>query len=249
MDAGEMASVYFPAMPPLSLSVILAALPAVVILWYFRRLDKARPEPLGLIGRSVLYGFLAVIPAAAIEMGIGFVAPERSTLLSQLFYAFAVAGLVEESVKLYFVRRYILRRREFDERVDGIVYAICVSMGFAFVENLLYGYRDAGILFARAFSAVPGHALFSGIMGYYIGLSKIEQGRRGAWAKGLAWAVLLHGLYDFFLFSGQGLAVIPLLLAGWAVLVRLFKKAARADAADRAADGDLSYQSPATPIL
>lgn len=229
-------------MPSLGLSVFLAALPALVILWYFRRMDSARPEPLGLIGRSVLYGFLAVIPAAAIEIGIGFAAPERSTLVSQLFYAFAVAGLVEEAVKLYFIRRYVLRRPEFDERADGIVYAICVSMGFAFVENLLYGYRDAGILFARAFSAVPGHALFSGIMGYYIGLSKIEPGRRGAWGKGLAWAVLLHGLYDFFLFSGQGLAVIPLLLAGWAVLVRLFRKAARADAADR------SYQSPGAPI-
>jgi RsiW-degrading membrane proteinase PrsW (M82 family) len=249
MDAEQKASVYFPAMPPLSLSILLAALPALVILWYFRRLDKSRPEPLGLIGRSVIYGFLAVIPAAAIEIGIGIMVPERSTLLSQLFYAFAVAGLVEESVKLYFVRRYILRRPEFDERTDGIIYAICVSMGFAFVENLLYGYRDAGVLLARAFSAVPGHALFSGIMGYYIGQSKIEAGRQGIWTRGLAWAVLLHGLYDFFLFSGQGLAVIPLLLAGWAVLVRLFRKASRADAAARASADDRSYHSPGAPIL
>jgi RsiW-degrading membrane proteinase PrsW (M82 family) len=243
MDAGEKARLYSAPMPSLALSIILAAIPALAILWYFRRLDRARPEPLGLIARSVLYGFLAVLPAAAIEMGIGFIYPERSTTPSMLFYSFAVAGLVEESVKLYFIRRYIIRRREFDERADGIVYAICVSMGFAFVENLLYGYRDAGILFLRAFSAVPGHALFSGVMGYYIGISKIEPGRKGAWARGLAWAVILHGLYDFFLLSGQGLAVIPLLVAGWAILVRLFRKASRADAADR------SYQSPDAPIL
>jgi RsiW-degrading membrane proteinase PrsW (M82 family) len=197
----------------------------------------------GLLGRSVLYGFLAVLPAAAIELAIGFIYPGRSTLPSLLFNAFFVAGLVEESVKLYFIRRYIIRRREFDERADGIVYAICVSMGFAFVENLLYGYRDAGILLARAFSAVPGHALFSGIMGYYIGLSKIEPGRSGAWGRGLAWAVLLHGLYDFLLLSGQALAVLPLLVAGWIVLVRLFRKVSRADAADR------SYQSSDAPIL
>jgi RsiW-degrading membrane proteinase PrsW (M82 family) len=243
MDAEEIASLYSAPMPSLLLSIALAALPAAAILWYFRRLDRARPEPVGLIGRSVLYGFLAVIPAAAIELGIAFVAPERSSLLSRLFYAFAVAGLVEESVKLFFIRRYIFRRREFDERADGIVYAICVSMGFAFVENLMYGYRDAGILFARAFSAVPGHALFSGVMGYFVGLSKIEADRRGAWLRGLAWAVLLHGLYDFFLFSDLALGVIPLLVAGWVVLVRLFKKAARADAADR------SYQRPGAPIL
>jgi RsiW-degrading membrane proteinase PrsW (M82 family) len=222
-------------MSSLFFSLFLAALPAFIILLYIRRLDRARPEPIGLIGRSVLYGFLAVIPAAAIEFGIGLVAPERSTLSSHLFYAFAVAGLVEESVKLYFIRRYLFRRREFDERADGIVYAVCVSLGFAFVENLLYGYRDAGVLLVRAISAVPGHALFSGIMGYYIGLSKIEADRREAWIRGLIWAVSLHGLYDFLLFSGQSLAVIPLLVAGAIVLVRLFRKSARADAADRIA--------------
>ncbi|MGA2545900.1 MAG: PrsW family glutamic-type intramembrane protease [Rectinemataceae bacterium] len=222
-------------MSSLSLSLFLAGLPAFIILLYIRHLDRARPEPIGLIGRSVLYGFLAVMPAAAIEFGIGLVAPERSTVSSHLFYAFAVAGLIEESVKLYFIRRYLFRRREFDERADGIVYAICVSMGFAFVENLLYGYRDTGVLLVRAISAVPGHALFSGIMGYYIGLSKIEADRRGAWIRGLVWAVVLHGLYDFLLFSGLGLVVIPLLVAGSLVLVRLFRKSARADAADRIA--------------
>jgi protease PrsW len=233
-------------MPPLALAILLAALPALAILLYVRRLDRARPEPLGLIARSLLYGFLAVLPAAAIEASISFVAPLRADLPSRLFYAFAVAGLVEESVKLFFIRRYIFHRREFDERADGIVYAICVSMGFAFVENLLYGYRDPGLLLARALSAVPGHALFSGIMGYYVGRAKIEGGRGGALARGLAWAAALHGLYDFFLFSGVPLLVLPLLAAGWAALVGLFRKAARADADDAR---NRSYQSPDAPIL
>jgi protease PrsW len=233
-------------MPSLALSALLAALPALAILLYFRRLDRAKPEPVGLILRSVLYGFLAVLPAAAIELGIGAVLPERATLGSRLLNAFVVAGLVEESVKLYFIRRYILRRREFDELADGIVYAVCVSMGFAFVENFLYGYRDAGILFARAFSAVPGHALFSGIMGYYVGLSKLVPGRGGAWARGLAWAVLLHGLYDFSLFSGMPFLLLPLLVLGWAALVGLFRAATRSD---EAAGRGRSYQSPGAPIL
>jgi protease PrsW len=230
----------------LILALPLAALPAFLILLYFRHLDKARPEPVGLIGRSVLYGFLAVAPAAAIELALALALPERSTLPSRLFYAFGVAGLVEESIKLYFIRRYILGRKEFDERADGIVYAICVSMGFAFVENLLYGYRDPSLLLARAFSAVPGHALFSGIMGYYIGLSKLERGRPRAWIRGLVWAVLLHGLYDFLILAGLALWLVPLLVAGWTVLLRLFRRAARADAAEREL---LSYQSPDAPIV
>ncbi len=238
-------------MPPLLLSLALAALPALVILLYFRRLDRAKPEPIGLIGRSVLYGFLAVLPAAAAELAIGLAVPPGPSLASRLFYAFAVAGLVEESAKLFFVRRYILKRPEFDERADGIVYAICVSMGFAFVENLMYGYRDGAALVARAFTAVPGHALFSGIMGYYVGISKLEPGRRGAWGRGLAWAVALHGLYDFLLASGLALGLVPLLSLGWAALVACFKRAARADEAEqeRGGPGGRSYQSPGAPIL
>jgi len=229
-------------MPPLALSVVLAALPAVAILLVIRRMDRARPEPIGLIFSSVVYGFIAVIPAATMEATIGLLAPLRESPASRLFYAFAVAALIEESVKLYFIRRRIFRRKEFDERADGIVYAICVSMGFAFVENLMYGYRDPSLLFARAFTAVPGHALFSGIMGYYVGLAKVE-GRRTS-SRGLAWAVALHGLYDFFLFSGLILLVLPLLILGWIGLGSMFGKAARADAADVR-----SYQSPDAPIL
>jgi RsiW-degrading membrane proteinase PrsW (M82 family) len=123
-----------------------------------------------------------------------------------------------------------------------------VSLGFAFVENFLYGYRDMRVLLVRAFTAVPGHAVFSGIMGYYLGLSKLEPGRRGAWVAGLAWAILLHGLYDFFLLAGGlvPLLVLPLLAGGWAVLVRLFRAARSVDEREAAR---ASYQRPEPPIL
>jgi len=209
----------------------LAALPAVVLIHYFYRLDRARPEPIGLIVRSVLYGFLAVVPAAAIELGIGAFVPAPQGLPGVLFEAFIVAGLVEESVKLFFVRRYIFGRPEFNERTDGIIYAICVSLGFAFIENFMYGHDDAGILVVRSFTAVPGHAVFSGVMGYYVGMAKLEEGRKGAWKKGLFWAIVLHGLYDALLIAGGlfGYLVLPLLLVGWRVLKRLFAKAQAMD--------------------
>jgi len=235
-------------MPSLLLSLGAAALPAAVLLAYFYRLDRKRPEPVGLIGRSVLYGFIAVVPAAAIELGVERLAPAPGGALGFLFESFVVAALVEEGTKLFFVKRYIFKRAEFDERADGIVYAICVCLGFAFVENFLYGYRDMSVLLVRAFTAVPGHAVFSGIMGYYVGISKLEAGRRRAWVIGLAWAILLHGLYDLFLLSG-GLAaflVLPLLATGWAALRRLFRAAQAAD--DRDA-GRASFQDPKPPIL
>ncbi|MBL8966626.1 MAG: PrsW family intramembrane metalloprotease [Spirochaetaceae bacterium] len=232
----------------------LSALPALAIIGYVYRRDRARPEPLGLISRSILFGFLAVIPAALIEIGLGYVLPRGSGLFGAFIEAFLVAGLVEESVKLFFVKRYLFRRPEFDERADGIVYAVCVSLGFAFVEDFLYGYGDFGLLLLRAFTAVPLHAIASGVMGYYIGLAKIEgRGARGgpaagAWKRGLLWAVLIHGFYDFFLLTRSlaGLLVIPLLLVGAKVLSRLFSRAVAADALDRPPP---PYQSPASPLL
>jgi RsiW-degrading membrane proteinase PrsW (M82 family) len=232
----------------LLLALGVAALPAALILAYFIRLDRARPEPVGLIGRSVLYGFIAVMPSAAIELAAEGLARPRPGLAGVAFESFVVAALVEEGTKLFFVKRYIYRKAAFDERADGMIYAICVSLGFAFVENFLYGYRDLAVLFVRAFTAVPGHAVFSGVMGYYVGISKLEPGRKRAWVAGLAWAILLHGLYDFFLMteSVAAILVLPLLIIGWIALARLFKAARAADERDAAS---ASYQSAEPPIL
>ncbi len=246
----------------LAYSVLLAALPAAVLLAWFRRQDRARPEPVGLLGRSVLYGFAATVPAAALELVLLRFGPSGPRLLAAAFDAFAVAGLVEEGVKYFFVRRYLYRRPEFDERMDGIVYAACVSLGFAFAENILYGYADRTVLFFRAFTAVPMHAAVSGILGYWIGRAKIEGARvdprlaRGTELgrkrlggteldkvesppralRGLVEAVFLHGAYDFFLFtrSAWALMAVPVLLAAILRLVFLVADAKRRDREDRA---------------
>jgi RsiW-degrading membrane proteinase PrsW (M82 family) len=87
---------------------------------------------------------------------------------------------------------------------DGIVYAVFISLGFATVENLAYvlsaGFNTA---IMRSVTAVPAHALFGVTMGYYLGIAKF------AWPKfrnkyirlGFATPVILHGIYDFILFS------------------------------------------------
>ena len=56
------------------------------------------------------------------------------------------------------------------------------------------------------------HAIASGIMGYYIGQSKFDG--MNAWKRGLLYAVLIHGFYDFFLFIGGSFSylVFPLLI-------------------------------------
>jgi len=76
---------------------------------------------------------------------------------------------------------------------------VMVSMGFATLENLLYvSASGASTGWLRMFTAVPMHAVFAIVMGYYMGVQK-SFGTSAAVLKGLLLASLLHGIYDFVL--------------------------------------------------
>lgn len=220
-----------------------AALPSVVLIILFVRADRARPEPVGLIGRSILYGFLATIPAVGLELVADLPSAHMPGMLGVIWTSFVTAAMVEEGVKYFFLKRYILKNPAFDEVMDGILYAVCVSLGFAFAENLMYGLNGGWILIFRAFTAVPMHAAATGVMGFWLGMSRRAASAAeasSARAKGLASAVLIHGFYDFFLFSGSILAIggIATLILSTRVLRGFLRRAKiidDADAADRAA--------------
>ena len=103
----------------------------------------------------------------------------------------------------------------FDETLDGIVYAVMVSLGFAFAENILYGLGSHGWLLLRAFTAVPLHAAAAGIMGHWFGRARLQADQAVAGRllrRGWLLAVLVHGAYDFCLMLGGGLALGALLV-------------------------------------
>lgn len=213
----------------LLLNLALALLPTLIMLWYFGRWDRERREPKGMILFAFFLGFIAVIPAALIEAFLDPLGLPYPRIVRLLFRAFIVAALVEEGVKLFVVRRFIINRPAFDEMMDGIIYTITASMGFAFFENIFYSVGSPFTILIRGLTAVPLHALASGIMGYYIGKAKFENS--GVWKKGLFIAVLIHGLYDFFLFLGGGFAylVFPLLLWSLRFLSIYHTRAAESD--------------------
>ena len=121
--------------------------------------------------------------------------------MQQFVRAFFVVGLSEEFSKYVIVRYYAQSKNAFNEPYDGIVYAVMVSMGFAAVENIFY-VLEGGVPVAllRAFTAVPAHATFGILMGYYMGRAKFSNNRVKYNLLGLLLAILFHGAYDFFLF-------------------------------------------------
>ena len=139
----------------------------------------------------------------------------------QFFNAFFKVALVEEFSKFFFVRFILFNNKNFNEPFDGIVYAVMVGMGFATLENVLYVYQyglATGIL--RMFTAVPAHATFAIIMGFFIGKqnSHIEKFFTLA-SYHLITAATFHGSYDYFLFisfiPGIWIGVVISLVTGF----------------------------------
>ena len=209
-----------------------AGLPAFILLRIFLKRDNQKKEPAGLIMGTFFMGILSIIPAIFLEMIVSFFGRDLPPLLLNFFRAFFVAGLCEEAVKMGVVRRFTARRSSFDEVTDGIIYCVTAGLGFAFYENIMYA-MDAGnvflLLFLRGLTAVPLHALSSGIMGYFIGKSIF--GNKTYYKRGLFFAVLIHGLYDFILFSPviTNWLIIPLLIGGYPLLFKLLSKAKKED--------------------
>ncbi len=213
----------------LLINIVLAVVPSFLLLLYFYRRDRQKQEPLSLIWKIFAIGCLAVIPAGIIELLLNTFSSIFSGLLLRIIRAFFIAACVEETLKLSVVRLFAYNRTAFDEITDGIIYTISAGLGFALFENLLYSFGPPLVLIIRGLSAVPLHAIASGIMGYYIGVSKFDD--RTRIRQGLLYAILIHGLYDFFLFTGSAVSflVIPLLFVGWLILRRLINNALRMD--------------------
>jgi len=196
----------------------IAIAPVIVIIWYFLFLDKLNKEPLKMLIRTFLFGVLSVVPAVLMSLlGTKLLGPVNNVPRA-LFEAFIVVALAEELAKYFFLRKYVFKRVEFEEPYDGIVYAVMISMGFAAIENVMYvmqGGFAVGVM--RMFTAVPAHATFAVLMGYWVGRAKMENKPYLNWL-GLGSAVLFHGLYDVFLLSeyvpGQLIGALISLVVG-----------------------------------
>jgi protease PrsW len=207
----------------------IALAPGVAIGVYIYRKDHHEREPIGLLLRAFLFGILSVIVTLLISSGIDqFVSIDPSSLSEQAVHAFIIVALVEEFSKFIFVRGILYKSSHFNEPFDGIVYSVMVSMGFATLENVLYAFQGGmGTALMRMFTAVPAHATFAVLMGYYLGKAKFEH-KKGYYAlHALGVATLFHGAYDYCLFVSWVPGIIVGALASLVVGIWLSKKAIR----------------------
>ncbi len=204
--------------------LFLAILPVLLILLFVYNKDKTK-EPFHLLLILFISGFgscvLVLLISSFLKKYIPFLAYGLSEMnfLQVLFYAFICVALIEELCKWIMVRFIGYNHKEFDEVYDIIVYAIFVSLGFAFVENIMYVMTSVKLLTAvfRAVSAVPSHACDAIFMGYYLSLAKqyAERNDKASETKNKILSILiptvLHGIYDFCIMAGYNILLIVFL--------------------------------------
>ena len=190
-----------------------AILPAAIILYYVYKRDKF-PEPPRVVLVTLFLGFGITFPLMLlIPFAEGILENLDWDIESNNFYmSFIRASFLEETMKFLILVYYCLHLDEFDEPMDALVYGVAASLGFAVFENWEYVMGAAGesigyakdVAFARAFSAVPMHALAGVFMGFFLMDAVFEKANRKLnLFLALFFPVCLHGLYDLILFSNN----------------------------------------------
>lgn len=197
--------------------IALGLAPLVFLLWFFYTRDKLDPEPHGLILRMFVLGALAFIPGLLMRQFV----PLPYWLLGLI-----ILPIVNELAKFCGVWFGVYKHSEFDEPMDGIVFAAAAGLGFASVEvvgamvNAYLQVSQVGLPSDQAGGAAlgavlemfalkglltgPGQALWSSLWGYSLGLAKVSPARQrgGVIRNGLLAAILSHAAFN-------GLAMEP----------------------------------------
>jgi RsiW-degrading membrane proteinase PrsW (M82 family) len=190
--------------------IIVALLPSVLLWGYIWKSDEKK-EPTSWLAKATRYGFFICFPVALVEWLINSILfyPDGNptTLLGTTAEAFFVAAIPEESFKLLALWLVLRKNPYFDEHFDGIVYAVCVGLGFAALENLLYLFGNmenwVSVAILRSLLTVPGHYAFAILMGYYYSKYHFVDHSRKTAALIIVAPVLVHGLYDALLMTSE----------------------------------------------
>jgi len=208
--------------------LFISLAPILIIAFYIYSRDKYEKEPLSFLLKALLAGIIIVIPVVLIERLLTIPSENMEGMTNAAYTAFIVAGLTEEGMKYLAFYLFFWKNRNFNERFDGIVYAVYIALGFAGIENLLYVFSGGySVGLVRALTAVPAHALFGIAMGYYFGMAKFYPGRRSFYLL-LAFFLpfVFHGSYNFLLMGNSPVLLsvfIPLFIYFW---ITGFKKMA-----------------------
>lgn len=226
-------------------AIILGVLPSIIWLAFYLRKD-IHPEPKKWLFLIFLAG-MSIAPIVIIiewQAGIFFsflnsISPDFfNVFLKNLATIFIGIAAVEEFSKYLVVRLTMEKNPVFDEPTDAVIYMIVAALGFAAIENIMVMYlftpstllditQPLTTLGIRFIGATFLHTLASAIIGFYYALSLCKRDQcpinpRLLIIKGFVIAILLHGLFNYFIIISKETSVIyfsiPLMIAAVFIL-------------------------------
>ena len=208
---------------------IVVSLPVFlpVLFWagYHLYVDRHLPEPVGHLFLAFFLGVGSYHLGGALYGGLEVVGLRhdafhlaQSNLPGLFAYSVLAIGVIEEMVKIIPFLLVVLRFQEFDEPIDGIIYASFIALGFAAIENLHYlQFLDQTEAYLRGFAGPVVHIVFASFWGYHIGRAHLRGvSLLATSAICLLLAASFHGIYDFIVI-GMPPAALPisaLMIAG-----------------------------------
>lgn len=210
-------------------------LPALLWLWFWLKEDP-RPEPRGLLLLSFLGGMAIVMVVLPIEK-FAYTQLQEGVLLITAWSA------IEEIAKYGAAYFIALKTRFLDEPIDYVIYMITVALGFAALENTLFlinTIEKSGLAEGlatqnlRFIGASLLHVVSSASIGIAMALSYYKGWfmRKTYLLFGLASAILLHALFNFFIIKGSGDNIFMVFGFVWVIAVLfllIFEKIKRMD--------------------
>jgi RsiW-degrading membrane proteinase PrsW (M82 family) len=192
---------------------LLGVICASAVFWmqYVQLKDSRKPEPrrrmFMAFGLGIVAWLLAMLASIGLE-ALGLTDIKFGERPWTAAYCFLLVGPIEEGCKALLAYAFVFRWREFDEPIDGFVYAAALALGFASAESF---YNVPGLAWpeqlARTAALPITHVLFSAIWGFGAGYAHccVKDGtRRKFWQFGtLALGMFAHGLYDFLILAYQ----------------------------------------------
>ena len=191
-------------------------LPVLFWAWYHYHKDRHLPEPASHLVLAFLLGGVAYWIGKQLYVGLGYLDLRYDAFLladtdrfGLFLYAIFAIGPIEELAKLIPFLLVIRHFPEFDEPIDGIIYASFIALGFAAVENYFYlPLVTTGEALARGFAGPVVHIVFASIWGYYVGRACLD--RRGLMltaSVAVAVTAFLHGVYDYLVIAMPAFAL------------------------------------------
>lgn len=253
----------------LSISTLFAAIPGGIWLWIlFSKGDKSK--------KIISFVFFVGCFTAPALLGLQFLWAKfpnfnlsafiETNIQSQngIYIAmFVLFGMMEEIIKMYVIASVDKKTVLIKTVNDAILYSLASALGFSFIENIYYLYEFwpsistgalVGMYIFRSIFTTCAHLIFSGIFGYYYGISKFSiyinkeeeiSGKKSVFAKiiakifnlplsqayqqqmvlkGLLIAVFIHATYNYLLQFNKILPVIIFVILGALFLQYLFSR-------------------------